>query len=1001
MAVISFKTRARTVDHLGREQIADTPTAISELWKNAFDAYATSVGLHIFDSVPPTEVKDSESIRVRESVGCVAAVVDNGHGMSREEFVGRWLVLGTESKLDDIETPENDRNGQALRIRQGQKGIGRLSIARLGPLTLVLTKRRETPLTLALVDWRLFENPYLNLEDILIPVETLAAPSEDNLDLAFRVMLDALFDNVSATCGEPSRNKRINDAWERFDAPFIAKGATSPSERLADAVARSWITSRHLEVWDVWRGESEHGTALFVLDVDEELAVWTYPADSAEETPRTVIESKELLQSTLTRFVDLFSSHRDFDFDYQVAVHRGAHTKLIVGEDHRDFSREDFYELEHFIEGRFDEHGTFTGNIRAFGGALTPLLVTPQVPPPAKGRGYVGPLEVLVGTFEQDPKNTTHPPSKHRHLLEQARHYSGLALYRDDLRIMPYGRPDADLFALEERRSRHTGREFWADRRTFGRIAFSRAENPHLHDKAGREGLIDNRARREMRRLVIDLLRYCASKYFGSDSENRRELLPEIRARNLAAIESGKKAQRRRLTAFRAAVRGQLDRLTASLELLEALGPKLAHATRTGASDALLEIGPEFEEIRRAISELKLPLKPARLPPTLEKDYRTYRDAYRTLRDRGRPLYSLYQSERAARSRKSPEEVARSLFGSQQHQLHAAIETRRDATMKLLRAESERWQEIASEDRRSYHLKAAPFLSEVAEGTYELPVVAATLIDVREQLEEEIVGRWDEYIRALESLAAGIEIDNALRYSTDLQGELEERVRQVEALAQLGIAVEIIGHELNDIEAEIGRSMKQLPHAARTTPAYKDVLAAQRRLFEQLRFLAPMLLSGRRPRETLTGDAIFTYTRDFFARPLSARSIDFSASQEFLALRLVEHRSRILPVFLNLVNNALYWVCTPKSSAERQIRLAVIDGAILVADSGPGIDPDDLPRLFQIFFTRRSEGRGIGLYLCRNNLALGNHTIEYVEDSERHVLSGAHFLIRLRGASFG
>jgi hypothetical protein len=39
---ISFQTAARTVDHLGREQIADTPTAISELWKNANDAYARS-----------------------------------------------------------------------------------------------------------------------------------------------------------------------------------------------------------------------------------------------------------------------------------------------------------------------------------------------------------------------------------------------------------------------------------------------------------------------------------------------------------------------------------------------------------------------------------------------------------------------------------------------------------------------------------------------------------------------------------------------------------------------------------------------------------------------------------------------------------------------------------------------------------------------------------------------------------------------------------------------
>ena len=35
---VTFQTRARTIDHLGREQIADCPTAISELWKNAYDA---------------------------------------------------------------------------------------------------------------------------------------------------------------------------------------------------------------------------------------------------------------------------------------------------------------------------------------------------------------------------------------------------------------------------------------------------------------------------------------------------------------------------------------------------------------------------------------------------------------------------------------------------------------------------------------------------------------------------------------------------------------------------------------------------------------------------------------------------------------------------------------------------------------------------------------------------------------------------------------------------
>ncbi|QXP33057.1 ATP-binding protein [Shewanella algae] len=149
----AFQTRARTIDHLGREQIADCPTAISELWKNAFDAYATDVSLHLFDG-------DVD----------VAALLDNGHGMSRREFEEKWLTVGTESKTDGFEITKADRNGLKHRAKQGQKGIGRLSSAALGPLLLLVSKRKNERFVAALIDWRLFENPHLYLNDIRIPV---------------------------------------------------------------------------------------------------------------------------------------------------------------------------------------------------------------------------------------------------------------------------------------------------------------------------------------------------------------------------------------------------------------------------------------------------------------------------------------------------------------------------------------------------------------------------------------------------------------------------------------------------------------------------------------------------------------------------------------------------------------------------------------------------------------------------------------------------------------
>lgn len=90
VASVSFQTRARTIDHLGREQIADCPTAISELWKNAYDAYARNVSLNIFDGELP-----------------VSSLVDDGHGMSINDVRDKWLTVGTESKATGIEVDES------------------------------------------------------------------------------------------------------------------------------------------------------------------------------------------------------------------------------------------------------------------------------------------------------------------------------------------------------------------------------------------------------------------------------------------------------------------------------------------------------------------------------------------------------------------------------------------------------------------------------------------------------------------------------------------------------------------------------------------------------------------------------------------------------------------------------------------------------------------------------------------------------------------------------
>lgn len=77
------------------------------------------------------------------------------------------------------------------------------------------------------------------------------------------------------------------------------------------------------------------------------------------------------------------------------------------------------------------------------------------------------------------------------------------------------------------------------------------------------------------------------------------------------------------------------------------------------------------------------------------------------------------------------------------------------------------------------------------------------------------------------------------------------------------------------------------------------------------------------------------------------------------------YADEIEQVWSNLVNNALQAM---SGRGRLQIDLDVVNDHAVVrfTDSGPGIPPDVMPRLFEAFFTTRpkSQGAGLGLYIC-------------------------------------
>ena len=502
---LAFRTQARTVDHLGREQIADCPTAISELWKNAYDAYARNVSLHIFDDPEP-----------------IAAVFDDGHGMSYEEFINRWLVVGTDSKYDKNTSDEDDRDGLPKRIKQGQKGIGRLSSANLGPLLLVVSKRKNKNFVAALIDWRIFENPYLVLSDIEVPVTQFADKAE--LFQRLPTLFDRLTDNIWGSPSDGKRADRLKLAWETYDQVILESDPETekPSELIAKTIINARFEEQHLAPWPVWEGLSEKGTALVVSDINFDLRALLPSVEKDSNTTKT----KEDFISTLYAFTDPYvavdaSEFNSIDpkFSYEVKTWSAEVADSVVEDDLISINREISEQMEYVLSGNIDGYGVFRGQVKAYGewrmlGSDYEILPPADLSIPTGPTTSVGPFSLHVTTFEQDRKNSTFSDEDFARFKGLEEH-SGFLIFRDGLRVLPYGREANDFFEIETRRSINAGREFWNKRRMFGRIALSRELNPNLRDKAGREGFIDNRAAKVLRALVINILKRARMNILG------------------------------------------------------------------------------------------------------------------------------------------------------------------------------------------------------------------------------------------------------------------------------------------------------------------------------------------------------------------------------------------------------------------------------------------------------------------------------------------------------
>jgi len=972
----NIKVRARAVDMLGRQQIAGIPTAIHELFKNAHDAYAERIEVDYFR-------------RTR-----VLVIRDDGYGMSRDDVENRWLTLGTESRVganrpDSIEDWTGPHNLPRRSI-MGEKGIGRLAIAAIAPITLMLTRAARPDglhdIVVALVHWGVFEQPGLDISQIIVPINEFPAdtlPTRKDVKRLAREVRK----NIESLQDELNENEyiRLLEKLEKVE---------SISPEIIDGTLRNFLKKEEKPL--SLKDDGGCGTHFIMLPTAPEL--------NDDIDGGTDKDASQLLRhllgfsNTITGETPIIKAEfRDHHLD--------EYPEELIGPG--NFWLPDEYEkADHHFTGTFDEFGQFTGTVRVFGEEK------PFVCNWAEGRGRstkCGPFTIDFAAFQGIWRESTLTKEDHKIFMEKLYRIGGLYIYRDNIRVLPYGNSDLDFLDIEKRRTFSAQDWFFSYRRLFGYVGISHDQNRKLHEKAGREGFRKNQAYRDFRAVLINFFQRLAFEFFRPDapqSETYWDKKVAYTQESKLLDKQEKKADNRRkefkklLKLFFDSYEGEVFEKQAQ-DILQLTKDKLLSLSSltdnsdlaVGVRDLESEIFKLLEALESAISITKP--RGLALNKTLEKDWAAYQKTLQKVREK---IVAPLKSEISTLIRKTTE--SRISASQRREAVLGLLESQKDTLLKELSsmrneayAASKNMQmTLKSVIREEFSLFREEVETMLLEFTRKSAKDAGNIDDAKEIVEKRIreihereTSLLDSVKRQMEDFAEAIivreTVDDRVGALEQKSQRLEEQVDFYSDFAQMGMSVGILQHEFEKAAKGLRSAIRDIKPWADGTPQLKVIYARLRKSFDHidgyLKVIDPLGRRVLRKKVAISGDEIRVYLMRVFRAELESNGISLNATDDFLSRKVKCHSSAVLGAFVNVVDNAIYWVANG-AKGEKIISLDVDTEGFTISNTGAGIEERLRERIFDFGETSKPGGRGMGLAVSRDSMRREGFELELI-----------------------
>jgi C4-dicarboxylate-specific signal transduction histidine kinase len=240
----------------------------------------------------------------------------------------------------------------------------------------------------------------------------------------------------------------------------------------------------------------------------------------------------------------------------------------------------------------------------------------------------------------------------------------------------------------------------------------------------------------------------------------------------------------------------------------------------------------------------------------------------------------------------------------------------------------------------------------------------------------------------------GVAIDITERKRAELRA-VEDRIalRHITRVSMLGQLSASIAHQLNQPlaailgNAEAARKMlgRDNVDLVELREICDDIVSEDHRAAQVIRGLGALYKRGEMKMEPLDLNALIRETLDLLRAELLIRHVT-PATDLAPSLPSIDGDSiQLQQMLLNLILNAAD-AMHGRSLEDRRltIRTRVTEAEVLldVVDNGPGIAADDLPQIFDAFWSTKPGGMGMGLAICQSIVAAHRGTITATNNAE-------------------